>query len=59
MSWREGEWGRSYNGVCCRVWSRRGGRIMGAEASVHNKLSEVWSFAENDRGRFDEEVLDG
>ena len=34
-----------------------GGRIMGAEASVHNKLAEVWGFAESDRGRFDEEVL--
>ena len=35
------------------------GRIMGAEASVHNKLVEVWGFAESDRGRFDEEVLGG
>ena len=25
-----------------------GGRIMGAEASVHNKLAEVWGFAESD-----------
>ena len=32
---------------------------MGAEASVHNKLAEVWGFAETDRGRFDEEVLGG
>ena len=29
MSWREGEWGRSYNGNCCSVRSRWGGRIMG------------------------------
>ena len=29
------------------------------EASVHNKLAEVWGFAESDRGRFDEEVLGG
>ena len=36
-----------------------GGRIMGAEAGVHNKLAEVWGFAESDRGRFDEEVLGG
>ena len=34
-----------------------GGRIMGVEAGVHNKLVEVWGFAESDRGRFDEEVL--
>ena len=36
-----------------------GGRIMGTEARVHNKLAEVWGFAESDRGRFDEEVLVG
>ena len=36
-----------------------GGRIMGVEASVHNKLAEVWGFTECDIGRFDEEVLDG
>ena len=36
-----------------------GGRIVGAEVSVHNKLAEVWGFAESDRGRFDEEVLGG
>ena len=36
-----------------------GGRIKGAETSVHNKLAEIWGFAESDRGRFDEEVLDG
>ena len=36
-----------------------GGRIMGAEAGVHNKLAEVWGFAESDRGRFDDEVLGG
>ena len=59
MSWQEGEWGRSYNGVCCRVWSGGGGRIMGAETDVHNKLAEVWGFAESDRGRFDDEVLGG
>ena len=35
-----------------------GGRIMGAEASVH-KLAEVWRFAESDRRRFDEDVLGG
>ena len=35
------------------------GRIIGAEADVHNKLVEVWGFAESDRGRFDEEVLGG
>ena len=36
-----------------------GGRIMGAEASVHNKLAEAWGFAESGRGRFDGEVLGG
>ena len=36
-----------------------GGRIIRAEASVHNKLAEVWGFTESDRGRFDEEVLGG
>ena len=35
------------------------GRIMGAEAGVHIKLTEVWRFAESDKGRFDEEVLGG
>ena len=25
-----------------------GGRIMGAEASVHSKLADVWGFAESD-----------
>ena len=55
MSWQEGEWGRSYT----RVWSWWGGRIIGAEAGVHNKLAEVWGFAESDLGRFDEEVLGG
>ena len=53
MSWQEGEWGRSYTGAC------GGGRIMGVEAGVHNKLAEVWGFAESDLGRFDEEVLGG
>ena len=28
------------------------------EASIHNKLAEVWGFAESDRGRY-EEVLGG
>ena len=36
-----------------------GGRIMEAEAGVHNKLAEVRGFAESDRGGFDEEVLGG
>ena len=36
-----------------------GGRIMGAEAGIHNKLMKVWGFAESDKGRFDEEVLGG
>ena len=27
-----------------------GGRIMVAEASIHNKLVEVWGFVECDRG---------
>ena len=33
------------------LWERR--------LSVHNKMAEVWGFAESDRGRFDEEVLGG
>ena len=37
----------------------RDGRIMWAEAGVHNKLAEVWGFAESDKGRFDGEVLGG
>ena len=42
MSWRESEWGRSCNGVCLQDRELMGGgRIMGAEASVHNKLAEV------------------
>ena len=36
-----------------------GGRIMGAEAGVHNKLAEVWGLAESDRWWFDEEILGG
>ena len=32
---------------------------MGADAGVHNKLAEVWGFAESNRGRFDGEVLGG
>ena len=36
-----------------------GGRIMGAEAHVHNKLAKVRGFVESDRGGFDEEVLGG
>ena len=35
------------------------GRIMGAEAHVHNKLAEVMGFAESDRGGFNDEVLGG
>ena len=36
-----------------------GWQDYGAEAGVHNKLAEVWQFAESDRGRFDEEVQGG
>ena len=32
----------------------RGGRIVGVEASVHNKLAEVWGFAVSDRVRTQE-----
>ena len=49
------QWGLSVAGS----GASRGGRIMGEEASVHNKLAEVWGFAESDRGRFDEVVLGG
>ena len=34
-----------------------GGRIMGAEARIHNNLAEVRGFAESDRGEFDKKVL--
>ena len=58
MNWQEGEWDRSYTWVCCAgSGAGGGGRIV--EAGVHNKLAEVWGFAESDRGRFDEEVLGG
>ena len=57
MRWQEGEWDRSYTGSVAGAGG--GGRIMGVEASVHHKLANVWGFAENDRGRFDEEVLGG
>ena len=50
MSWQEGEWGRSYTGVCYKVGSQWGWRIMGTEAGVHNKLVVVRGFAESDRG---------
>ena len=59
MSWQEGEWSRSYSGVCCRVGSRWGWQGYRAEAGVHNKLAEVWVSAESDSGRLDEEVLGG
>ena len=36
-----------------------GGRIMGAEAGVHQKLAEVGWFAASDRWGFGEEVLGG
>ena len=59
MSWQEGKWGRSYTGVSCKGGSQWGWQDYGeAEARVHNKLAEVWGFAESGRGRFDE-VLGG
>ena len=57
--------GRSVNGASLTPGSVAGlgagggGRIMGAEAGVHKKLAEVRGFVENDRGRFEEEVLGG
>ena len=45
-------------GSVARLGASGGGRIMGAEAHVHNKLAEVKGFEESDRGGFDEEVLD-
>ena len=60
MSWQEGEWGRSYNGVCCRVGSQWGGRIMGAEAGVHNKFAEVWGLWKvTERGLMKRSWVDG
>ena len=53
MSW----WERLTTGSVAGSGAGGDGRIMGAEASVHNKLAEVWGFAESDRGRFDEDVL--
>ena len=38
--------------------SAAGGRLW-VQRLVHNKLAEVWGFAESDRERFDEEVLGG
>ena len=35
----------------------RGGRFMGVETGVNNELAEVGGFAESDRERFSEEVL--
>ena len=35
------------------------GRIMGAEAGVHQKLAEVGWFAESDQEGFGKEVLGG
>ena len=34
-----------------------GNRIMGVEASVHNKLVEVGRFVQGERGRYAKEVL--
>ena len=34
-----------------------GGRIMGAETSVHNELAEVGGFAESNRRRFNITML--
>ena len=59
MSWQEGEWGSLTPWSVAGSRAGGGGRIMGAEAGVHNKLAEVWGFAESNRGRFDEEVLGG
>ena len=47
MNWREDEWGKTGSGAS------GGSRIMRKEASVHNKLAEVWGFAESDTRRFD------
>ena len=44
-------------GSVTRPRTSGGGRIMGVEARVHNKLAEVRGFVESDRGGFDEEVL--
>ena len=41
MSWWESEWARSYNESDAGLGASGGGRIMGAGASVHNKLVEV------------------
>ena len=55
MSWQAG----LTTGSVAGLGAGGGSRIMGAQASVHNKLAEVWGFEESDRGRFDEEVLGG
>ena len=52
MSLQNGKSDRSYTGTYCRV-----GRIREAETGVNSELVEVWKFAENDRGRYSEEVL--
>ena len=56
MRKQEGEWAGLTTGYVAGSEAGGVGRIMGADASVHNKLAEVWEFAESDRGRFDEEV---
>ena len=53
-----GEWGSLTRSIA-GLGATGDGRIMGEEASAHNKLAEVGEFAEIDRGRFDEEVLGG
>ena len=46
--------GRSYTGVCCRVRSQWGWRLMSTIS-----WRRFRRFAESDRGVFDEEVLRG
>ena len=59
MSWPGGEWAGLTMGSVAGSRASGGGRLMEVEASVYNKLVEVWGFVESDRGKLDEEVLGG
>ena len=49
MSWRESEWGSTYNGVCCRIM---GQRLM--STICWRRFGDLQKVR---RGRFDEKVM--
>ena len=53
MSWQEGEWGRSYSGVCCWVRSQWRGRLVFTISWL--RLGGLQKLTEG----FDEVVLGG